>query len=62
MHLIIRCLLLAIALPVLFITQSCTMKKPVDTIIFNANIYTLDEAKPGADALVVDRGKVVEAG
>ncbi|TSA25677.1 MAG: amidohydrolase [Bacteroidetes bacterium] len=57
-----RYLLVCILLiPILF-TQSCTMKKSVDTLVYNARIYTLDEAGTVVEAMAIDHGKVIETG
>ncbi|MBC8314600.1 MAG: amidohydrolase [Bacteroidales bacterium] len=49
-------------LSTLLLTNSCTMKKHVETIVYNAKIYTMDESKPTIEAFVIDRGKVIETG
>jgi len=38
------------------------MKKHVETIVYNAKIYTMDESNPNIEAFVIDRGKVIETG
>ncbi len=62
MYLKIRQLLFAIFLSFLFLFNSCTMKKHVETLICNANIYTMDESSPIVEAFVIDHGKVIETG
>jgi len=62
MYLKIRQLSSLIFFASLFILNSCTMKKHVETLIYNANIYTMDESNPIVEAFVIDHGKVIETG
>lgn len=62
MYLKKRCLLLPFFLTVLIVTQSCTMKKRVDILVFNARIYTIDDTNRVSEAMVIDQGKVVATG
>ncbi|MGB4973993.1 MAG: amidohydrolase [Cyclobacteriaceae bacterium] len=41
---------------------SCNKETPVDLIITNAKIYTVDEANPMAEAIAVQDGKIVALG
>jgi len=38
------------------------MKKPVDTLITNARIYTMDSTNQVVDAMAVEKGRVLDAG
>ena len=62
MYLKKRYLLLSVTWTVLLLTQSCTMKKRVDTLLTNARIYTMDESGKVCEAMVIDQGKVVNTG
>ncbi len=62
MYLKKRCLLPFVILTVLLLTQSCTMKKRVDTLVTNARIYTMDETNQVVEAMVIDQGKIVNTG
>jgi len=62
MYLKKRCLLLLSTLPLLIVTHSCSMKKQVDTLVYHARIYTVNDSNQVSDAMVIDQGKVVATG
>lgn len=47
---------------ILILTQSCIMKKRVETLVTNARIYSMDKTSRIAGAMVLDHGKVVMIG
>lgn len=47
---------------IIFIMNSCTVKKPADLIVVNASVYVMDEDFSVAECLVVNNGKVVASG
>ena len=57
-----RCLILSYIFAAILLTQSCTMKQSVDTLVTNARIYTIDSASQVCEAMVIDEGKVVATG
>ncbi len=46
----------------LALLQSCNTKTPVDLIIYNANIYTVDDNFSKAEAMAIKDGKLVAVG
>jgi predicted amidohydrolase YtcJ len=50
---------LAIAVALL---SSCSIKKPADLVVYNANVYTVDEGFSVAEAFAVKDGKILETG
>ena len=53
---------LAFIASILILMTSCNQKTPVDLIVHNANIYTVDDAFSKAQALAVKDGKFVAVG
>ena len=53
---------LAFIASILTFMTSCNQKTPVDLIIHNANIYTVDEDFSKAQAFAVKNGKFVAVG
>ena len=47
---------------ILFLFNSCTMKTPVETLVFNSRTYTLNDSTPIVEAFIIDQGKVIETG
>src|SRR5690606_4968427 len=41
---------------------SCNSKQKIDLLVFNATVYTIDSAFTKAEAIAVDKGKIVETG
>ena len=41
---------------------SCNPKQEVDMLVFNANVYTVDDAFPKASSIAIDDGKIVAVG
>ena len=52
----------AILLLLLITGISCTKKEKVDTIVINANIYTVNDAFDKAEAFAIKDGKIVAVG
>ena len=54
------------SLPLLLITListvACKSRPPADLLVFNAKIYTVDSTFSVQEAMVIDKGKVVETG
>lgn len=46
----------------LFLFASCNSASPVDLLVYNATIYTVDAAFSTAEAMVVKNGRIVETG
>jgi predicted amidohydrolase YtcJ len=46
----------------LALLQSCNTKTPVDLIVYNANIYTVDDNFSKAEAMAIKDGKLVAVG
>ncbi|HAT69272.1 MAG TPA: amidohydrolase, partial [Flavobacteriaceae bacterium] len=46
----------------LALLQSCNTKTPVDLIVYNANIYTVDDNFSKAEAMAIKDGKLVAIG
>lgn len=46
----------------LLMLSSCTNKKQMDALFYNAEIYTIDEAFSTAEAMVVNKGKIIALG
>jgi len=53
---------LAVLLFAVLITSCSSEKKPADLLVFNANVYTVNDAFDTAEAFVVTDGKIVEVG
>ncbi|MEM6721603.1 MAG: amidohydrolase [Bacteroidota bacterium] len=49
-------------LALIMCTISCSQKETVDTIVFNAKVYTVDDAFSNAEAFAIKDGKFVEVG
>jgi predicted amidohydrolase YtcJ len=44
------------------ILASCNSKQKIDLLVFNATVYTVDSNFSNAEAIAVDKGKILEAG
>ena len=44
------------------IFSACSSKQQIDTLVFNATIYTIDSSFSTAEAMVIKDGKIVETG
>lgn len=44
------------------VLTACSPREPVDLIVTNAKIYTLDETRPRADAMAVSAGRILALG
>lgn len=53
---------IAVLLCAVLITSCSSEKKPVDFLVFNANVYTVNDGFDTAEAFVVTDGKIVEVG
>ena len=51
-----------ILLAVIISATSCTKKELVDTLVINANIYTVNENFDQAEAFAIKDGKIVDVG
>ena len=51
-------------LPVLiiFMFTSCNTKQKIDLLVYNATVYTVDNNFSKAEALAVNKGKIIEVG
>src|SRR5688572_23172674 len=47
---------------ILFTLYSCKSRQKADQLFYNGTIYTLDSARPQAEALVVHDGKILAVG
>ncbi len=47
---------------VIFILASCNSKQKIDLLVFNATVYTVDSNFSKAEAVAVDKGKIIEVG
>jgi predicted amidohydrolase YtcJ len=45
-----------------FILSSCNTTQKIDLLVFNATVYTVDSNFSKAEAVAVDRGKIIEVG
>ena len=41
---------------------SCMQSEEADLVVFNANIYTMDESNSVAEAMAIRDGKILESG
>jgi predicted amidohydrolase YtcJ len=57
-------LIVLILSPVLFISAGCSSERPpaADTVIINARIYTVNTAKPWAEAIAIRDGRILAVG
>jgi hypothetical protein len=46
----------------LFALSACTTREPADLVLLNGNVYTLDDARPKAQAIAVDGEWIVAVG
>ena len=44
------------------VVSSCAVKKPADLVVYNANVYTVDQAFSVTEAFAVKDGKILETG
>jgi predicted amidohydrolase YtcJ len=57
-------LIVLILSPVLFISAGCSNERPAaaDTVIINARVYTVNAAKPWAEAIAIRDGRILAVG
>lgn len=51
-----------LSLLIIAMLTSCSSKKSIDLLVYNATIYTVDSSFSKAEAIAVDKGKIIETG
>ena len=54
--------IVALLVFVVFCFGSCMKSEKADLVVFNANIFTMDESKTKAEAMAIRDGKIIEVG
>jgi predicted amidohydrolase YtcJ len=62
MNQLIRCVLITVTGSALVFTSFCTFKKKTDLLLVASKVYTLTESAPAAEAVAIDKGKVLATG
>src|SRR6185437_7198724 len=60
--LIIFCMKYLLTISLLYLFSSMKTKQKIDLLIYNASVYTVDSNFSKAEAIAVDKGKVIAVG